>query len=138
MRTIKVLLVDDNEMFLRGAALALCGLRGIQVSDSVTSGLEALSHVQGETPDLVLLDFNMPDMNGVETAWRLRGTGYTGKIVMMSCWREGEIRARWPNVESDAFIDKQHFFEGMAEVIERVVPCGRNAGAVAGCAHEPC
>lgn len=126
MRKVRVLLVDDNETFLKAAALALKSLRGVQVADKVTSGADALAAAHNLAPDLVLLDFNMPHMNGIETAWRLRGLGYSGKIVLMSLADEGEIRERRSNIEADAFIDKRHFVDGIANVVERLFP--RSAG----------
>ena len=120
MRKIKTLVVDDNETFLRGAALMLNALPGVEVLAQVNSGINALVVVQAHTPDLVLLDFNMPDMNGIETVWRLRSQGYGGKIVLMSLASESDIREQRPNLDADAFIDKQHFAAGVTAAIERL------------------
>lgn len=122
MRRIRILVVDDNETFLRGATLALWSLRRVEVADTVASGLDALAMVQKQAPDVVLLDFNMPQMNGIETAWRLRAMGYTGKIVMMSFSDEDAIRDGRYNLVADSFVDKLRFIDGVAEVVEQFFP----------------
>ncbi|MBM3344873.1 MAG: response regulator [Betaproteobacteria bacterium] len=126
MGTIKVLVVDDNEAFLRAATLTLSDMRGVEVLGRVNSAARALALVQANAPDMVLIDFNMPQMNGIEAAGRMRGHGYRGKIVLMSLSNEDEIRETRPNIEADAFVDKQHFAQGVAAVIESLFP-GRAA-----------
>lgn len=122
MRNVNVMVVDDNDAFLGGALLALSGLRGVQVTAIAKSGAAALSIVQSKSPDLILMDINMPVMDGIEAAWRLREGGFNGRIVLMSLMSEQEARAQSRKVETDAFIDKQHFVDGIAEVITNLFP----------------
>lgn len=122
MHKVRVLVVDDNETFLRGATLALWSLRSVEVADTVASGVDALAVVQKQAPDMVLLDFNMPQMNGIETAWRLRAMGYAGRIVLMSLSDEDAIRDGRNNLVADAFVHKLHFVDGVNAVVEQFFP----------------
>jgi len=72
MKDIKVLIADDHPL-LRGGLCRLLELeRGISVVGQANNGLETLRLVEELQPDLVLLDINMPDLNGIEVAKNLR------------------------------------------------------------------
>lgn len=122
MRGIRVLVVDDNDTFLRSATLALNSLRRVATVSTVTTGMDALAAVQNQAADLVLLDYNMPQMTGVEVAARLRAMGYVGKIVLMSLSDEQTVWGGRPRTAVDAFVEKQHFIDGIAAVIARFFP----------------
>lgn len=69
MRT--VLLVDDQPEVLQLSRLLLDGHEGLRVIGEAASGEEALALVPDLRPDLVVLDVQMPGLNGFETARRL-------------------------------------------------------------------
>ncbi len=66
----RVLLVDDNEVN-RKVASAFLSIQGVEITEAV-NGLGALKHLQRSAFDLVLLDIQMPVMDGVETIKRIR------------------------------------------------------------------
>jgi CheY-like chemotaxis protein len=66
----KVLVVDDDNLNRKVIQMLLNGL-GCQ-NDAVGSGQEALQRCAGERYDLILMDYEMPDMNGMETAAAIR------------------------------------------------------------------
>ena len=80
----RLLLVDDHPMMRRGIRQLLELEEGFVVVGEANNGLEALKLVGELTPDLVLLDNNMPQINGVETLKRLREQGYQGKVLLFT------------------------------------------------------
>lgn len=80
----KVLIVDD-EPDLRLLARLFLEREGFEVSE-VTSGAEALALLATETPDVVLLDIRMPDMDGWRVLEELNGAGRLDalNVVMVS------------------------------------------------------
>ena len=74
MTPVRVVLVEDNDTFRETLEL-LFGLREeIEVVASVATGDEALAVVRALRPDVVLMDYRMPGLNGAEaTAARARG-----------------------------------------------------------------
>lgn len=84
----RVLVVDDDEtirtLFARCATAAL-GTTNVDLA-SASSGEEALAHAAARMPDLVLLDYNMPGLDGVETLSRLRALphGTRTRVVVVS------------------------------------------------------
>lgn len=65
---IRILIVDDNPAVRRYLRAILEQQDSWQVSGEARSGAEALQSVVHATPDLVVLDYQMPDLNGVDVA----------------------------------------------------------------------
>lgn len=79
-----LVLVDDHPMMRRGLR-QLIELEGdLTVVGEANNGVEACALLQRLTPDLVVLDNNMPQLNGVETLKRLREQGFAGKILLFT------------------------------------------------------
>ncbi len=77
-----LLLVDDHPLMRRGLSQLLDLENDLQVVGEASNGADALKMYIELAPDLVILDFNMPMMNGLETLKKLRQQGYLGKILM--------------------------------------------------------
>ncbi len=72
METIKVILADDHQMFLDGLSSLLSQVKGVQVAAAVNSGKEVLQKLEDIIPDLVIVDLNMPVMDGLETTRQIK------------------------------------------------------------------
>lgn len=79
-----LLLVDDHPMMRRGIRQLIELESDLVVAGEANNGEEATELVKHLNPDLVLLDNNMPQLNGVETLKRLRDQGFTGKILLFT------------------------------------------------------
>lgn len=78
----KVLLVDDEEDFLKTLAERLES-RGLKVT-TATSGENALTSVEGQEYDLIVLDLAMPGIDGLETLKRIKAKQPEAEIIMLS------------------------------------------------------
>ncbi|WP_224124777.1 response regulator [Nocardioides mangrovi] len=63
---IRVLLVDDQELFREGVRVIVDAQEGMEVVGGAADGLEAVRMVDDLSPDVVLMDIRMPEMDGVE------------------------------------------------------------------------
>jgi two-component system CheB/CheR fusion protein len=96
----RILLVDDDEL-MREAASRLLEVLGHRVQ-AVEGGVQALALLeQGDPPDVVVLDMNMPDMNGLEALTRLRRLRPTLPVLLASGFFEGTTQAL---LASDPFL----------------------------------
>ena len=84
-------------------------LRGSGLTVTVaTDGVEALAQIQGEPPDLVVLDIVMPRMNGYEVCRRLKANPNTQDVPVVMCSSKGEEFDRYWGMKqgADAYIAK--------------------------------
>jgi len=84
---MRVLLIDDHALVRKGIE-ELLQSRGVQVVASVGSGEEGVRRALELSADLILLDVKMPGMTGIETLKRLRASGVSAPVVMLTMSRE--------------------------------------------------
>ncbi|WP_057940505.1 response regulator [Algoriphagus resistens] len=85
---INVLIADDHQMFIDGMKALLQDLPGIKVVGEASNGKEAVVHCKDHSVDLVIMDVNMPEMDGVEATKELCKTNKNLKILGLSMHRD--------------------------------------------------
>jgi DNA-binding NarL/FixJ family response regulator len=90
MKQIKLVVVDDHALFRAGLVSLLGEMREFSVVGEACDGQEAVEVIEMVQPDVVLLDVNMPVMNGVETVTALKQTSFKGHIVMLTISKHEE------------------------------------------------
>lgn len=83
MDTSRVLLVDDEEDIRTVAAFALETIGGFKV-EAASSGNEAIRKARKGSYDVILMDFNMPGMDGVQTVWSLGEAGVHIPVIFVT------------------------------------------------------
>jgi DNA-binding NarL/FixJ family response regulator len=81
---IKLLLADDHPLIIAGIRRTLEHVDDIEVVGEARSGDELVQLVERRGPDIVLMDFKMPGMHGVEMIERIRASSPDVKIVVLS------------------------------------------------------
>ncbi|MCB8814940.1 response regulator [Desulfosporosinus shakirovi] len=84
MKPISVMLVDDHKLFREGIRALLQLYKDIEIICEASNGLDALSKVEETLPDLILMDVQMPIMNGVEATQLIKARTPSVRIVMLS------------------------------------------------------
>ncbi len=80
---MKILLVDDSKT-MRNVQKSVLSLIGFNEVEEAADGLDALTKVNAVKPDLILLDWNMPNMDGLTFVQKYRGLGGKALIVMVT------------------------------------------------------
>jgi two-component system secretion response regulator SsrB len=107
---MRLFLCDDNAQYRQLARLAL-EKAGHEIAGEAGNGEEALDRAPAAAPDIVLLDLNMPVMNGVDALPRLRATLPRTRIVVLTTGQGPDERRRALEAGADAFIVKpDHIF----------------------------
>lgn len=87
---IKVLIVDDQELFRESLKVVLGVSESIQVTDAVSGVSQALSSAEKERPDVVLMDIRMPGMDGVEGTRLFKKRWPDIKIIVLTTFDDDE------------------------------------------------
>jgi|GEM_PF-1423402 len=66
MKTVNVLVVDDRDIVRDSLRMSLSGVKGINVKDDASDGKEAMKLIEKNNYDVILMDINMPNMDGIE------------------------------------------------------------------------
>lgn len=109
MTVVRVLLVDDQAPFLRAMSAVVEETPGFEVVGEASSGEESVRAAAELSPDLVLMDVNLPGIDGVEATRRLRACQSPPVVVLLSTYDE-DAGARFV-VESGAadYVTKSAF-----------------------------
>lgn len=126
----RILVVDDEEHITELLAMAL-GYQGFEV-ERAGNGREALDAVGRRSPDLMVLDVMMPDLDGFEVARRLRrdeGAATRIPIIFLTAKDTTQDKVEGLRLGSDDYVTKPFSIE---ELVERVKAVLRRSGGGAG------
>jgi two-component system, NarL family, invasion response regulator UvrY len=104
---VSVLIVDDLAVFRNAASAVIQATPGFWLAGEASSGEEAIELVTQHAPDLVLLDVNMPRLDGIATARLITQTQRTPITVLMSADERPDIAADPRAHGAAAFLPKQ-------------------------------
>lgn len=91
--TIRIAVVDDHPLFRLGVKALLANEPGLALIGEAASGAEALALVEQHAPDVLLLDFLLPDIDGLEVLEQLSGAAHRVHVVLVTArMDEDEIR----------------------------------------------
>ena len=108
------LVVDDSSVIRKVARRILEGLE-FQIVEA-ENGEEAIVSCQTQMPDAILLDWNMPVMNGFDMLKELRAEGYDGiKVLMVTTEAENDYILRALDAGADEYLMKPFDGEALAE-----------------------
>ncbi len=102
----KVIIVDDHALFNDGLARILSESPDFEVIKQVYESRHALFHCQELHPDLVLVDYNMPGMDGLEVVKQLRELRGDHKIVVISMYADKKEIQRFISAGVDGYLTK--------------------------------
>lgn len=119
---MKVLVTDDSRVMRQivKRTLRQAGYTNVEVCEA-GNGLEALDAIASEAPDLVLSDWNMPEMNGIDLLTTLRARGRDVPFGFVTSEGSPEMRERAHNAGALFLIAKPFTPEAFREALEPVL-----------------
>lgn len=117
MEQIRVVLADDHPVFRAGIKAGLLASGTIDVVGEASNGREALEVTRRLKPDILLLDMDMPELDGMQVARQLRDEDSTVRVVPLSGYSEPEYVFGFLDAGGSGFISKD---ESMETIIQAV------------------
>lgn len=115
--SIKVMLVDDHVLIREGIKKLLEFDGSIQVIEEASDGSECLEKLNSVQPDILLLDINMPNKNGIEVLEKLKNEKNPLKVLMLTVHNEVEYLVKAVDIGADGYILKDSGFDELKNAI---------------------
>ncbi|MBM4162637.1 MAG: response regulator transcription factor [Ignavibacteria bacterium] len=117
MPSIKILLADDNEKF-RSLLNSFLGARdGVEVIGQARDGLEAVKLATKLSPDLILMDLEMPVKDGFESTREIKRQVPKSRVVILSVYSSDVYRRAAREFGADGFIDKNNMKDALVALL---------------------
>jgi two-component system, NarL family, invasion response regulator UvrY len=108
-RPVPVLIVDDQAPFRRAARAVLAATPGFDPVGEAESGEQALDLVESLAPALVLMDINMPGIDGIESTRRIVGDHPETVVFLLSTYRADDLPEGAKSCGAAGYIHKEEF-----------------------------
>jgi DNA-binding NarL/FixJ family response regulator len=118
--TVRLLLVDDRPAMRTGLRIWLALEPDLEVVGEASDGSEAISLTQAMRPDVVLMDVEMPGMNGISATAALRSLAPHSAVVILTLHDDAATRTRARDAGAAAFVAKHQMEEILLGEIRRV------------------
>lgn len=120
----KIAVVDDQHLFRKGLISLLKEFDGLEVLYEASNGQELIALIKKKRPDVILLDIEMPVMDGIKTAEYLQAN-YPGiKILILTMHNEEEMIVHLIEKGAHGFLLKDSSIEVVVESIHSVIKSG--------------
>lgn len=90
MVAIKVLIADDHQLIIDGIKSLLCGEKNIEIVGEAKDGKQAIEFLKNERVDVILMDIDMPGVNGIEGLKRVREMNQQVKVLMLTVFDDNK------------------------------------------------
>lgn len=114
--SMRVVVVDDSDDFRVVICELLTMLFDVKIVGTGRNGFEAIELTAENAPDLLIMDVNMPVLDGISAAGLIRNYFPTTTILMMSADESPNVRERCLQVGADAFSAKRTITRDIAEL----------------------
>ncbi len=117
MKTIKIILLDDHQMFRDGVKAVLCDEEQVEVIGEPGLGKELFALLERVTPDLLITDISLPDISGIEVAARVSSLYPEIKILMLSMHTSEEFIVRALEAGANGYLPKDTSMNELLDAI---------------------
>lgn len=121
-RSLRVLVVDDSPLARDGIRLLLGRRQEIEVVGFATNGEEALAQAEALSPDLILMDIEMPKLNGLKATQMVRSRFPEIRVIIVTVNQGGEVYQNCIASGADGLVVKDRLYEDLIAEIRRVFP----------------
>ena len=120
MATVKILIADDLARVRQDLRTVLQLTEDLEVVGEAANGLEAVQLAEELRPDVVLMDLEMPGLDGFEAARQIKDRHLAQRVVVLTIHGHNEARERAARVGVDAFVEKGAGVETLLATIRQI------------------
>ncbi len=117
---INVLITDDHQSYAQGLKLFLESIDGFEVAGTASDGEQALTMLPGLDVDVVVLDLDMPGMNGEETLKRIKADFPAIKVLILTSFSDACVIDSMKKLGADGYRNKESAMEDIMRAIKNI------------------
>jgi DNA-binding NarL/FixJ family response regulator len=117
---IRILMIDDHAMLRTGLRMIIESYRGMVVVGEAENRGESLAAIARETPDIILLDLDLGDENGIDLLPELLATVPDARIILLTGLRDPDVQRRAILLGAMGLVSKQKAADTVIRAIEKV------------------
>lgn len=121
---VTILIADDHPLFLKGLREIIEEESEWRVIASVLNGRDAFEFIKLNSPDIAILDINMPEMDGLEVARQINEQGLSTAIIILTMYDDELLISRSVSYGVKGFIIKESAIDDIIAGVEAVVQGG--------------
>jgi len=118
---IKVLIADDHDIVRQGIKTIISDIPDIVVAGEAESGDEVLKKNKVLDVDVVIMDYDMPGRNGLDTLIELKATSPQLPVIILSMFPEDHYGVRFLKAGASGYLGKSNVTQQLVEAIRRVI-----------------
>ena len=124
---MRVLVADDHPLYRDGVVRALSGSGQIEVVGEVGDGREAFHQIREKEPDVALLDYKLPGLNGVAITHAVTRDGLKTKVLLLSAFAESGLVYQALQTGAAGYLPKEARRD---QIVNAVLACARGENVV--------
>ncbi len=117
---IRILIADDHSLMRQGLKQILEIEKEFEIIGLATDGIDAINKCLELKPDIILLDINMPNMNGIQTLRRIKDMGLNTKVIMLTIHDDREYLFETINIGAEGYVLKDAEASSLIKAIKDV------------------
>lgn len=121
MDKVKLMIADDHRLFSEALMMVLKEVEEVEIIGLADNGVELINLISHNTPDIVILDINMPEMDGIECCKQIKKLNSDIKIMILSSFYSEEFVLNAMHNGADIYLSKCSNIESLKEAILDVV-----------------
>ncbi len=127
MKKVRILIVDDFAAFREFVALMLKEIPEFEIVGTAEDGMQAVHEASTLKPDLILLDINLPKLNGIEAARRIRTLSPRSRVLFVTQESSSAIIEEAFRAGGSGYLLKANAFDALVPAIHTIGFEGRSA-----------
>jgi two-component system, NarL family, nitrate/nitrite response regulator NarL len=121
-KKVRVIVADDHPLYREGVVRALSGSGQVEIVAEAENGRAALAVIEEHQPDVALLDYKLPDLDGVAVTHAVVRDGLPTRVLLLSAFTESGVVYKALETGAAGFVPKEARRE---QIVDAVLACAR-------------
>jgi two-component system nitrate/nitrite response regulator NarL len=121
-KKVRVVVADDHPLYREGVVRALSGSGRVEIVAEAGDGRTALAEIEEHRPDVALLDYKLPELDGVAVTHAVVRDGLPTRVLLLSAYTESGVVYKALETGASGFVPKEARRE---QIVDAVLACAR-------------